>query len=46
MKTDTFIVRDVTSDLVARDKEEFYRRGRRLIDYHINNVSEKYRELE
>jgi hypothetical protein len=31
---------------VARDKEEFYRRGRRLIDYHIDNVSEKYRELE
>jgi hypothetical protein len=41
-----FLVRNVTSDFVARDKEEFYRRGRRLIDYHIDNVSEKYRELE
>ena len=46
MKTDTFIVRNVTSDLVARDKEEFYRRGRRIIDYHIDNVSKKYRGLE
>jgi hypothetical protein len=45
VKTDTFIVRNVTSDFVARDKEEFYRRGRRIIDYHIDNVSEKYREL-
>jgi hypothetical protein len=41
-----FLVRNVTSDFVARDKEEFYRRGRRIIDYHIDNVSEKYRELE
>jgi hypothetical protein len=41
-----FLVRNVTSDVVARDKEEFYRRGRRIIDYHIDNVSEKYRELE
>jgi hypothetical protein len=41
-----FLVRNVTSDFVARGKEEFYRRGRRLIDYHIDNVSEKYRESE
>ena len=41
-----FLVRNVTRDFVARDKEEFYRRGRRIIDYHIDNVSEKYRELE
>ena len=41
-----FLVRNVTSDFVARDKEEFYRRGRRIIDYHIDNVSEKYRGLE
>jgi hypothetical protein len=40
-----FLVRNVTSDFVARDKEEFYRRGRRIIDYHIDDVSEKYREL-
>ena len=41
-----FFVRNVTSDFVARDKEEFYRRGRRIIDYHIDNVSEKYGGLE
>ena len=41
-----FLIRNVTSDFVARDKEEFYRRGRRIIDYHIDNVSEKYGGLE
>ncbi len=34
-----FLVRNVTRDFVARDKKEFYRRGRRMIDYHIDNVS-------
>ena len=34
-----FLARNVTRDFVASDKEQFYRKGRRLIDFHIDNVS-------
>ena len=34
-----FLARNVTKDFVSRDKEEFYRRHRRIIDYHIDYIS-------
>jgi hypothetical protein len=42
---DYLVVRDDGHFYRSVHTKEFYRRGRRIIDYHIDNVSEKYREL-
>jgi hypothetical protein len=33
-----FLARDVTQDFVAQDKAQFYRKGKRFLDYHVENV--------
>ena len=34
-----FLLRNVTNDFVAQDKEKFYQKGKSFVDYHIDTVS-------